>query len=103
MLSGLVIAQAPTPTPRSATAPWNAVVEHAVVLSSPGSKRPARMELSALAWNPADQELVAASDRGLLYRYRLRCAYPRALCHRGWLYRAYACYVQWPGQRQHSP
>lgn len=72
MLSGLVIAQAPTPTPRSATAPWTAVVEHAVVLSSPGSKRPARMELSALAWNPADQELVAASDRGLLYRYRLR-------------------------------
>ena len=72
MLTALVSARAQSQPPLSATAPWTAVIEHSVVLSSPGSKRTARMELSALAWNPEAQELVAASDRGVLVRYRLR-------------------------------
>lgn len=73
-LSALTSAAAqpqPQPAQDSVEAPWTAVIEHSVVLSSSASKASARMEISALAWNPEAQELAAVSDRGVMYRYRL--------------------------------
>ena len=56
---------------------WQALIEHVVTLdaealdSSHDNGKGRRMELSALAWDAQAQVLVAASDRGRLYRYQL--------------------------------
>jgi hypothetical protein len=65
------------PARASPQAPWVAVVEHVLTWpagagaganAGPG---PTARELSALAWDPRARELVAVSDRGRLFRYRL--------------------------------
>lgn len=51
-------------------APWRAVFDPAIDLTA-AATGPAPRELSALAWDPQVRELVAVSDRGRLFRYRL--------------------------------
>ena len=62
---------------KPAESPWQAQVEHVLVLPGrtealPGAEPgQAARELSALAWDPQARELVAVSDRGRLFRFRL--------------------------------
>lgn len=57
-----------------APAPWRAVIEQRVELpADPVGGRTPR-EVSALAWDAQRSELVAVSDRGRLWRYRLKLA-----------------------------
>lgn len=78
MLAAAWLCTLPTAVlPQSEPAGWQAVIEQVVVLDAPAPGDPAprgkdrTLELSALAWDAPAQVLVAASDRGRLYRYRL--------------------------------
>lgn len=63
---------ADAPKPAAIAAPRRAVVEYRLTLPSARGDPQRVNELSALAWNPVDDVLLAVSDRGVLFRYRLQ-------------------------------